>query len=112
MCWWIYVNLTIVPIDTILNSDGRKPNSPEACKKGSFVYLFFDKDDQLLYVGETGTSVKSRVNGDGSGSHFIKDWFHEVSTVKYYCTSNDDEKERKLVEQALSISLHPKYYGR
>lgn len=113
---FVWDKLKTAQQNTIVNCNGRKKDSHEACKRGSFVYLLFDKNDELLYVGETGTSIKSRLIGDGSGSHRKKPWFDDVEIVKYYCVpadcENSNEMQRKLIEQALSICLKPKYYGR
>jgi hypothetical protein len=68
----------------------------------------------VLYVGETGKSVKTRCSGDGSGSHNKKPWFNEVNYIKHFTKDNEIElpvNERKLLEQAFSIYLSPRYYG-
>lgn len=98
----------------IQNTNGNNKNSPRACKSGSSVYVLYSEEHDVLYVGETGVSVKSRCFGDGDGAHDKKSWFSEVSYVKHFteaCESNLSKQERKLLEQAFSIYLSPKYYG-
>lgn len=97
-----------------INIDGRNKDAPEACKGNSAIYILYTKDNEILYVGESGESVKTRCTGDGSGSHKNKDWWKDVTYVKYLINKENrfTEKERKFIEQAFSIHLSPKYYGR
>lgn len=102
-----------VDVDTITNSDGRSANGHEGSKRGSFIYLLYDKNDTLLYIGETGVSIKSRLTGDGTEAHTNKHFFSEVKYVRYLRTVEEktlSKIERKMIEQALSIHLKPKYY--
>ncbi|OCL26602.1 hypothetical protein U472_11500 [Orenia metallireducens] len=105
--------LKSISIDKVISSDGRSKESPEVCKSGSFVYLLYDKNDKLLYVGETGTSIRKRLKGHGGGSHKGKPWYKRIKTIKYYKGDAKvfDEKKRKFVEQAFSIALNPEFYG-
>ena len=100
-------------ITQILDSHGKSTNSPRACKAGSSVYLLLSESNEVLYVGESGVSIKSRCFGDGSGAHYQKTWFQEVAKVRHFTKDSEAEfskQERKLAEQALSIVLCPKYY--
>lgn len=113
----IIVNqLQIADRDIIVTTNGRLKIGHEGAKKGSFVYLLYDKNDKLLYVGETGTTIKNRLKADGSGAHFVKNrkMFDETSYIKYLKTIKNDAlspMERKMIEQALTIHLKPKYYS-
>ena len=101
-------------ISIIQSTSGNTLTAPRACKSGSSVYILLSTSGDVLYVGETGVSVKSRCFGDGSGAHSKKPWFSEVARVKHFTKDSDADfsvKERKLAEQALSIHLSPKYYG-
>jgi hypothetical protein len=101
-------------IISIKNQNGNSNDSPRACKAGSSIYILCDKNNEILYVGETGKSIKTRCFGDGNGAHCKKmNWFNNVSNVKHFTKNNEDElseKERKLIEQAFSIYLKPRYY--
>lgn len=100
-------------VKKIINTDGRKRGAPKSCRKSSSVYILYSNTDEVLYVGETGTSIKNRLCGDGSGSHDKKSWFSEVSYLQYYESTSKTpltKQERKLLEQAFSIVLKPKYY--
>lgn len=96
-------------LENIKASDGRSKDCPICCKKGSFIYFLYSDNDNILYIGETGTSVKSRLFGDGSGAHCIKSWFIEVKKVKYYKDENMNLKARKLIERALIKHYDPPY---
>jgi len=104
------IDFKTVNINNVKNSDGRKNDALEVCKRGSFVYLLYDSNNKLLYVGETGISIKSRCFSDGSGAHKNKPWFNDVSYIKYYRKNNSDFSsfERKAIENALCILLKPK----
>jgi len=103
---WICINK-----EDLEKSDGRKKDAPLFSRKGSFVYVAYDVDDLVLYVGETGVSVKTRFCGDGSGAHKNKEWYKNMTKIKYLCNENFTEKHRKMLEQTLSIILEPKYYN-
>lgn len=93
-------------------ADGRKKNSPEYAKSGSFLYIAYENSN-VLYVGETSVSVKSRFLGDGSGAHRMKKWYSRVTHISYIKATHEQlpKKFRKLLEQALSIALEPEFYG-
>lgn len=101
-------------IKEVITSDGRKSDSHEAAKKGSYIYLLYDSDDNLLYVGETGVSIRRRLTGDGSGSHQIKnnEMYRKIDTIKYIktdCENGLSPKERKVIESALILCLNPAF---
>ncbi|MED4461871.1 GIY-YIG nuclease family protein [Metabacillus fastidiosus] len=102
--------------DIITAADGRLKIGHEGAKKGSFIYLLYDKNDKLLYVGETGETIKKRLKSHGSGSHSVKnsEMFNNVSYIKYLKTEKANAlspMERKMIEQAFTIHLKPKYYN-
>lgn len=102
------------PIKKALEINGNNKEAPRACKSSSSVYVLYSASGEVLYVGETGKSVKTRCSGDGSGSYDKKHWFSEVHYIKHFTKDSENElpeKERKLLEQAFSIYLSPRYYG-
>ena len=108
----IWDDLKLVNIETVEQSDGRRKDCHETSQKGSFVYLFYGYNDDLLYVGETGVSIKSRLTGDGNGAHNKKDWYQEISYIKYYRQNNSDltETERKIIEESITLVKKPLHY--
>ena len=82
----------------IEQADSRKDQSPIS-KKGSYVYAAYN-GKCLLYVGETMTSIKSRFNSDGSGAHNRKNWYKDMTEVKYKELDPDNKNYRKLLEKA------------
>lgn len=89
-------------------ADGRRKDNPIS-KKGSYVYAAYDAGGCLLYIGETGVSIKNRFITDGSGSHKeTKIWYEYMETVKYK-EIMDDKNYRKLLERALILAGNPKY---
>ena len=89
--------------EEIEQADGRRgPNS--ISEKGSCLYAAYGSNGQLLYVGETGKSLKRRFTADGSGSHKNKDWYENMETVKYKKLCPRDKKYRKLLEKALILA--------
>lgn len=103
--------------DVIVTADGKLKLGHEGAKKGSFIYLLYDENDVLLYVGETGTTIKKRLKADGSGAHYVtnRTMYDETSYIKYLKTTKGDAlspMERKMIEQALTIYLKPKYYNK
>ncbi len=103
--------------DDIANANGALKLGHEGAKKGSFIYLLFDENDYLLYVGETGTSIKKRLIGDGGGAHIFNNrlMYDETRYIKYLRTDKKDTlspMERKMIEQAITIYLKPKYYNK
>lgn len=98
-----------IGVDAIKNSDGRDTGSLECCKSGSFIYYLYNKNNEIIYIGETGKSVKSRLFCDGSGSHCNKRWFSEVEYVKYYKDENMKYDYRKMIERTLILYYRDKY---
>lgn len=103
--------------DAIINSNGTLKTGHEGAKKGSFVYLLYSDNDELLYVGETGTTIKKRLKSDGSGAHLKTNplMFAATKYILYYKSKGDtalSPMERKMIEQALTIFLRPKYYNK
>lgn len=94
-------------INLIDESDGRQKDSCECCKNGSYIYILFNELDKIIYIGETGQSIKHRLFTDGTGSHFQKTWFHNVKYLKYYKNDRMDSKIRKLLERALIAKYNP-----
>ena len=90
-----------VGIEEIKKSNRRGEKPPIYSKKGSFIYYLYNEEDNIIYIGESGVSVKRRLFGDGSGAHCHKEWFHEVKYVKYYKNDDMDKDTRKLIERAL-----------
>ncbi|WP_394897806.1 GIY-YIG nuclease family protein [Clostridium butyricum] len=101
--------LIIDELNSIRNSDGRKNDAPKCCKKGSFIYFLYDSSDEVIYIGETGQTVKNRLYIDGSGAHCNKVWFKEVVKLKYYSDTGMDFNSRKVLERALISKYKPKY---
>ena len=95
----------------IEKADGRKEKNIIS-QLGSFLYVVFDEKDTVLYVGETGTSLKNRFISDGGGSHKQKNknWYSIFKYIKILKLDSNDMQVRKLLEQSLSISMQPKYY--
>lgn len=82
-------------------------------EQGSFVYLLYSGSNELLYIGETGASIKARLVGNGSGAHNKKNFYNQVKKVRYYkipASIANQKAARKMIEQALSIHLKPKHY--
>lgn len=98
-----------IDIKLIKETHGRKKNAPLCCKNGTFIYYLYDKLGNIIYIGETDASVKSRLFGDGSGSHKHKVWFNQVHSVKYYEDYRMDCNRRKSIERALIQKHNPKY---
>jgi hypothetical protein len=96
-------------LDNVRYSDGRKSGAPECCKRGSYIYFLYDSSGEIIYIGETGKSVKNRLYSDGSGAHCNKEWFNKVVKLKYYNNAKMDYNTRKLLERALISKYNPKY---
>ena len=79
---------------------------------GSFIYAAFN-GEQCLYVGESVSSLNARFKKDGS-AHCYKDWYKDVTEVRYFKWESDElpMKERKLLEQAVSLIYQPEHYGK
>lgn len=105
----IEVLLVEEDLNVIKNSNGAKKNAPECCKKGSAIYFLYNDQNEIIYIGETGTSVKHRLYTDGSGAHCRKDWFTEVKRLRYYKDSKMGDESRKTIERALIQKYKPTY---
>lgn len=97
----IKAQLCTETVENIQKAHGNSKNSPACCKKGSFIYFLYDDNGKLLYIGETGVSVKNRMFLDGTGAHNKKSWFKNVKEVRYYQDNNMDFDTRKLIERVL-----------
>lgn len=73
------------------------------------IKILYNKNNEKIYIGETGKSVKSRLFCDGSGSHCNKRWFSEVEYVKYYKDENMKYDYRKMIERTLILYYRDKY---
>ncbi|MGF3104083.1 GIY-YIG nuclease family protein [Rossellomorea sp. DUT-2] len=109
--------LLTVDMEEVITSNGYFKDAHETTKKGSFIYLLYDSHDRLLYVGETGTSIKKRLISDGSGAHRSTnpELYKQIKYIKYFKSSEDNllnSMERKMIEQATTIYLKPKYYSK
>ena len=96
-------------LNLIYTSDGRKNGACECCKNGSYIYFLFDDLDRIIYIGESGKSVKHRLFTDGSGSHCQKSWFCDIEYLKYYKNDKMESNIRKLVERSLIAKYNPIY---
>lgn len=96
-------------VDIIKKSHGRSKDSPECCKNGSFIYFILNEENEIIYIGETAVSVKSRLFGDGSASHSKKKWFNQAKTIKYYKNDFMDDNSRKVLERVLIRRYKPIY---
>ena len=96
-------------------SDGRRDKSNPISQCGSIIYIAY-ADKNILYVGESSTSIKRRFISDGSGSHkeANKTWYKNMTHVKFlkYEESILPEMYRKLLEQLFSVNLKPENYGK
>ena len=106
---WLYVSK-----QKIEEADGRKDPTNLISKKGSILYVAYE-NEHALYVGESSKSIKRRFITDGSGSHkeACSKWFVRMTHVKYahFTHSELPDMHRKFIEQALSISISPEFYG-
>lgn len=108
---FIINNFQSITVKEIEKSDGRFLNAPRACKQGFFIYLLFNRNDEVLYIGQTRQSIKHRTHTDGNGSHKnCNNWWGEVEYVKYYVSNElEDIKERNKLKKELIKILNPKY---
>lgn len=107
---YIENNLSIkANISVIEQTDGRIKPTPEYCQSGSFIYYIYDKLNNIIYIGETGTSIKNRLFNDGSGAHKLKYWFKYADYVRYFKDNNMTADERKLIERALILKYRQIY---
>jgi deoxyhypusine synthase len=103
---------TNVTKQEIEDADGRKERSAIS-DEGSVLYIAYENENPL-YVGETGKSIKKRFISNKSGSHKVKNatWYVRMTNVKFTkIISSDSIAYRKLLEQALSIAVNPEFYG-
>jgi hypothetical protein len=99
-------------IENITWTSIRKEDAEVKSEKGSFVYVAYN-GEQCLYVGETNVSLQARFKKNGNSAHCKKPWYKKVTKVEY-CRWELNElqlKERRLLEQAVSIILKPLHYG-
>lgn len=98
-------------ISTVESTNGNRNDAPPACKNGSVLYVLRDQKKRVLYVGESGESVKNRCFLDGSGAHNRKSWFAKVNSVQYYKPKEGEmtKAERVMVEHALILVLKPEH---
>ena len=95
----------------IEDADGRKEKSAISAE-GSMLYIAYENENPL-YVGETGESIKRRFISDGSGSHKVKNaiWYGRMTHVEFTkIFPEDNVAYRKLLEQALSVAVKPEFY--
>ncbi|WP_462180201.1 hypothetical protein [Pseudoalteromonas gelatinilytica] len=102
---------TKVTKQEIEDADGRK-KSTSISKTGSYLYIVFENKTPL-YVGETSESLKRRFISDTDGSHKKRNsiWYQRMTHVCFLNLTEGDSAYRKLLEQALSIAIEPKFYG-
>ena len=98
-----------VNITVIKNTNGNKKTTPTYCQSGSFIYYIYDKFNNIIYIGETGTSIKNRLFNHGSGAHKSKYWFKHASYIRYFKDNNMTVDERKLIERALILKYRQIY---
>ena len=92
----------------------KKENKKELETYKNGVYTFWDKDDNLLYVGMTSdkenTNLFDRLYGHAGGSHSqTKSWFNDITKVKFYHLSNGSNKHVRILERILIYTLFPIY---
>ena len=98
--------------DDIQTADARRVSECPISKQGSYVYAAYDANECLLYVGQTGESIKKRFRSHGSGAHFEEDWYKlETAKVRFQRLgpASADGYYRKLLERALILAGGPKY---
>ena len=86
----------------MLNSKSKKIEKDHIIYTGNIV----------IYVGETGVSLKARFKGNGNSSHCKKYWYKNITEVKYirWDTEELTTPERKYLEAAITVSLKPIFY--
>ena len=92
-----------IDISYIKNTSGKTKSADACLKKGNFIYYIYNEKDELIYIGETGTSVKNRLFNHGSGAHKNKQWFRQAEYIKYYKDLKMTQNIRKLIERALIL---------
>jgi len=96
-------------LSLIKKSHGNMMGSPECCKENSYIYFLYNDNKGIIYIGETGKSIKRRLFTDGSGAHCNKDWFVNVKKIEYYKNNEMKSNTRKIIERALIKKYNPKY---
>lgn len=99
--------------EQIEESDSRIKKGPVGAP-GSYVYAAYDGDGNLLYVGETGKSIKRRFTSDGNSSHKRNaDWYVDMRTVKFLRLDSNlsTTRYRKLLESSLIFAGNPTNQG-
>lgn len=94
----------------IKDIDGRRNRKHPIIRRGSYVYVVYE-DKLPLYVGETGECIRTRFEGDGSGSYKNKDWYERVTHVIFWELPSCNKNYRKLIEAALILELDPSEQG-
>ena len=90
----------------IEEADGRRNRGNPISKEGSYVYAACDGEGELLYIGETGESIKARFKSHGSGAHNKKGWYIDIEKVRYMELPYGEDY-RKLLERALIFAGNP-----
>jgi len=70
------------------------------------VYVYFDKNDNALYVGLTSRKVKCRLH-DQTSPHKKKPWWKDWTTMRFVQLS--DDMDRQIMEFLLILSYSPKH---
>lgn len=85
-----------------------KNDDIEYLNNGSFIYVAYNHNI-VLYVGETGVHLGARFFGNGSGAHKNKEWFKNITSIRYFKISDVDPSEnlRKRLECGLIFLLEP-----
>jgi len=96
-------------LSLIKKSHGNMMGSPECCKENSYIYFLYNDNEEIIYIGETGKSIKRRLFNDGSGAHCSKGWFVNVKKIKYYKNNEMKSNTRKIIERALIKKYKPEY---
>ena len=73
------------------------------------VVYFFYKDDECLYIGETGTSLSDRIFKH-TPKHLIQPWFKEGNKIfQIELGSGIDGIARGTIEATFILAYRPKY---
>ncbi|MGA7540698.1 MAG: hypothetical protein WBW93_18220 [Steroidobacteraceae bacterium] len=70
------------------------------------VYVFFDRNGNALYVGQTGASLKERANYETS-RHYDTVWWNKWTTLRFLNIGG--ETDRLALELLLILSLAPNH---
>ncbi len=98
--------------DTLYSDENELQSFKEKLRKYSNIVYFFCKDEECLYVGESGKTLYDRcfVNTDHKKEkHKDKEWFKESNRI-FIIQLDDtvDKYVRKLIERAFIVALKPK----